>query len=151
MTVKLQKDDFDIGQELAALQASVASQPVGAMASFTGLVRADVKDKKPLIAMELECFEPMCLKTLQELESEAITRWQLSGCLIIHRFGRLLPAENIMMVATLAAHRQQAFDAASFLMDYLKSRAPFWKKEFFDGAAHWVAPRTTDEDALQKW
>ncbi len=150
MVVRLQKDAFDVGEELRLLQDQPFDTPIGAMASFTGLVRNDTPEN-PLIALELECFNAMCLKTLQTLETQAITRWNLPACLIIHRYGRLSVGEPIMMVATLSAHRKQAFDAATFLMDYLKTRAPFWKKEHFATGTRWVEALIADESALKNW
>ncbi len=150
MVVKLQKDGFDVGEELRTLQDQPFDTPIGAMASFTGLVRNDTPEN-PLIALELECFNAMCLKTLQDLETQAVTRWNLPACLIIHRYGRLSVGEPIMMVATLSAHRKQAFDAATFLMDYLKTRAPFWKKEHFATGTRWVEALIADESSLKNW
>lgn len=147
MTVSVQTEDFDIGRILADLTAGRSD--IGALVTFTGLVR-DMPGGG-LQAMELEHYPAMTEKALREIEAEARERWNLSASLIIHRIGRLQPGEQIMMVATGSAHRQDAFEAAEFLMDYLKSRAPFWKKEHTAEGADWVDARETDEDALNRW
>jgi molybdopterin synthase catalytic subunit len=145
MPARLQREDFDLGAELAALR--VGRSDIGALVSFTGLVR----DGGGLEAMELEHYPGMTEKALAAIEAEARRRWPLQACLIVHRYGRLAPGEQIMMVATASAHRQAAFAAAEFLMDYLKSRAPFWKKETSQSGARWVEARATDDDALGRW
>lgn len=147
MSVSVQSEDFDIGRILAEL--TKGRSDIGALVTFTGLVR-DMPDGG-LQAMELEHYPAMTEKALREIEAEACERWDLSASLIIHRIGRLEPGEQIMMVATGSAHRQDAFEAAEFLMDYLKSRAPFWKKEHTAGGADWVDARESDEDALSRW
>lgn len=146
MAVRVQREDFDLGAELAALRAGRTD--LGALVSFTGIVRAG---DPPLEAMELEHYPGMTERALEAVEAEARARWPLDACLIVHRHGRLAPGEQIMMVATASAHRQAAFAAAEFLMDYLKSRAPFWKKETTSDGARWVAARDTDEAALARW
>ena len=146
MAVRVQREDFDIGAELAGLTAGRTD--VGAVVSFTGLVR-DVSGS--LEAMELEHYPGMTEKALAAIEAEARRRWPLQACLIVHRVGALAPGERIMMVATASAHRAAAFAAAEFLMDYLKSRAPFWKKETGAGASAWVAAKDEDEAALGRW
>ena len=146
MAVRVQNADFDVGGELAALTAGRTD--VGAVVSFTGLVR-DVSGK--LEAMELEHYPGMTEKALAAIEAEARARWPLQECLIVHRIGRMAPGERIMMVATASAHRQAAFEAAEFLMDYLKSRAPFWKKETGAHGSAWVAAKDEDEAALTRW
>ena len=143
----MQRQDFDLGAELAALGAGRTD--IGALVSFTGLVRD--ASGAGLEALELEHFPGMTEKALAAIEAEARARWPLQACLIVHRYGRLAPGERIMMVATAAAHRQAAFAAAEFLMDYLKSRAPFWKKETGAGGARWVEARAADEAALGRW
>ena len=145
MTVRVQREDFDLGAELAALRAGRTD--IGAVVSFTGLVR----DAGGLETMELEHYPGMTEKALASIEAEARRRWQLAECLILHRYGRLSPGEQIMMVATASSHREAAFAAAEFLMDYLKSRAPFWKKESGAGGARWVEARAADEAALARW
>jgi molybdopterin synthase catalytic subunit len=145
VAVRVQRGDFDLGAELAGLRKG--RRDIGALVSFSGLVR----DTGGLEAMELEHYPGMTEKALAAIEAEARERWELGACLIVHRYGRLLPGEQIMMVATAATHRQAAFEAAEFLMDYLKSRAPFWKKEFARDGARWVAARESDEEALGRW
>jgi len=145
MTVRVQRENFDLGAELAALRAGRTD--IGALVTFSGLVR----DGGGLAAMELEHYPGMTEKALAAIAAEAEARWSLGACLVVHRYGRLEPGEQIMMVATGAAHRQAAFEAAEFLMDYLKSRAPFWKKEEAGGAARWVDAREEDEAALRRW
>ena len=141
MAVHVQQGDFDLGAEAAALEAGA-----GAVVTFTGIVRGgDVS------AMTLEHYPGMTEAALAEIEAEARARWPLSGLTIIHRVGRLLPGERIMMVAAASAHRQAAFEAAEFLMDYLKTRAPFWKKEETVAGARWVDARETDDSAARRW
>jgi len=144
--IRVQQDPFDPGAELNAFSAAVAG--AGAVVSFSGLVR-DVAGG--LRAMEIEHYPGMTEKALAEIRDQAVARWALAEALVIHRHGRLEPGEVIMMVATAARHRADAFAAAEFLMDYLKSRAPFWKKEETDDASDWVAARDADEDALKRW
>jgi molybdopterin synthase catalytic subunit len=143
--IRVQREDFDVGTELAALRS--ARTDIGALVSFTGLVR----DPGGLTAMELEHYPGMTEKALAAIEADAHARWPLQACLIVHRYGRLAPGEQIMMVATASAHRAAALAAAGFLMDYLKSRAPFWKKEIGRFGASWVAARDADEAALDAW
>jgi molybdopterin synthase catalytic subunit len=147
MTVSVQTEDFNIGRILAEL--TEGRSDIGALVTFTGLVR-DMPGGG-LQAMELEHYPAMTEKALREIEAEAQARWNLSASLIIHRIGRLQPGEQIMMVVTGSAHRRDAFEAAEFLMDYLKSRAPFWKKEHTAAGADWVDARESDEDALNRW
>ena len=149
MPARVQEADFDLGAELAALRAE--RQDIGALVSFTGLVRdhAGVRD---VTGMELEHYPGMTEKALAAIEAEARRRWDLQAVLIVHRVGRLEAGEQIMMVATASAHRAAAFAAAEFLMDYLKSRAPFWKKETgAGGQTAWVDAREDDEAALTRW
>jgi len=122
---------------------------MGAIVTFTGVVR-DLPDD-PLEAMEIEHYPGMTEAALSEMASQAIARFDLGDVLVIHRHGRLEPGEMIMMVATAAPHRKDAFEAAEFLMDYLKSRAPFWKREITANGAGWVASKAEDEDALARW
>jgi molybdopterin synthase catalytic subunit len=146
MAVRVQADDFDLGAELAALRAGRTD--IGALVSFTGLVR-DLDGR--LTGFELEHYPAMTAQALEAIEAEARNRWPLQASLIVHRFGRLAPGDQIMMVATASAHRGAAFAAAEFLMDYLKSRAPFWKKETTSAGAAWVDAREDDEAALARW
>lgn len=144
MAVRVQREDFDLGAELGALRAGRAD--IGALVSFTGLVRGGAVE-----TMELEHYPGMTERALAAIEAEAQDRWPLEASLIIHRYGPLAPGEQIMMVATASAHRQAAFEAAEFLMDYLKSRAPFWKKERTPDGGRWVDAREEDEAALGRW
>jgi len=146
MTVRVQSDPFDLGAETTAFAA--AARGAGAIVTFTGIVR-DVAGQ--LQAMEIEHYPGMTERALAAIRDEAVTRWSLTDALVIHRHGRLGPLEMIMMVATAAPHRADAFAAAEFLMDYLKSRAPFWKKEITADGADWVAAKDSDEAALLRW
>lgn len=148
MRVLVQEAGFDLGAESDAFAAGVSG--AGAIVTFTGVVRD--ADAGGLVAMEIEHYPAMTQKALEAIADEAMKRWSLADALVIHRFGRLEPGERIMMVATASRHRKHAFEAAEYLMDYLKSRAPFWKKEILaDGAADWVAAKDEDEDALSRW
>lgn len=145
MAVRVQREDFDCGAEIAALTAGQTE--IGAVVTFSGLVR----DSGGLASLELEHYPGMTEKALAAIEAEAVSRWELQASLIIHRYGRLVPGERIMMVATASRHRQAAFEAAEFLMDYLKSRAPFWKKESGPDGGRWVDATEQDEAALARW
>ncbi len=146
MTVRVQSDPFDAGTELNAF--SKTSTDVGAVVSFTGLVR-DVPGG--LQTMEIEHYPAMTQSAIERIVAEAESRWALADTLVIHRHGKLQAGDTIMMVATASKHRADAFAAADFLMDYLKSRAPFWKKESTGEGASWVAGKDEDEDALKRW
>jgi molybdopterin synthase catalytic subunit len=146
MAVRVQTDPFELGAEAARLVAGRGD--AGALVTFSGLVRDDAGT---LEAMEIEHYPGMTERAIGAMEDEAVRRWGLVASLVIHRHGRLRPGEPIMMVATAAPHRRDAFAAAEFLMDYLKSRAPFWKKEITRAGAEWVAARDTDEAALDRW
>ena len=144
MAVRVQEADFDTGAEIAALSAG--RDDVGAVVSFTGLVRGgDVSE------MVLEHYPGMTEKALEEIEAEARARWPLEGVTIIHRVGPLAPGARIVFVATASRHRAAAFEAAEFLMDYLKTKAPFWKKETTPDGAQWVDARETDDMAAARW
>jgi molybdopterin synthase catalytic subunit len=145
--VRVQEAAFDPGHELNAFTATVRG--AGAVVSFSGITR-DVAGAS-LNVMEIEHYPGMTEKALAAIRDEAMTRFSLSGAMILHRYGRLGAGDPIMMVATAARHRADAFAAAEFLMDYLKSRAPFWKKEVTADGATWVASRSEDEDALSRW
>lgn len=138
---------FDPGAELTAFTA--ANPGAGGVVSFTGIVRD--ADTGGLQHMEIEHYPGMTEAALADIRARACARWPLSGALIVHRHGILRPGEVIMMVATAARHRADAFAAAEYLMDYLKSRAPFWKKEVTGNGAAWVSARDADEDALDRW
>lgn len=144
--IRVQTELFDPGAELN--QFSKGLGRVGAVVSFSGIVRDEAGD---LQAMEIEHYPGMTERAIGEIVAEATTRWALARAMVIHRHGRLTPGQPIMMVATAAAHRSAAFKAADFLMDYLKSRAPFWKKELREGEAKWVAAKEQDEAALGRW
>jgi len=144
--IRVQEEGFDPGGELNGF--SVRAAGAGAIVSFSGLVR-DVSGG--LSVMEIEHYPGMTEKALGAIRDEAMTRWSLQDAMVIHRYGRLDAGEVIMMVATAARHRRDAFDGAEFLMDYLKSRAPFWKKEVTKSGAEWVASKDDDEDALKRW
>ena len=147
MRVRLQDTPFDPGRELAELRGS--GSEAGAMACFVGTVRSDVA--RPISSMTIEHYPGMTEAAISGHVDEAMRRWPLLDCLVVHRFGELLPGECIVLVATLAVHRSEAFSAAEFLMDYLKSRAPFWKKEHTPAGSRWVDATGTDEDALGRW
>lgn len=148
MRVSVQEGSFDLGSEAETF--AQANQGMGAIVTFTGIVRD--ADQGGLLAMEIEHYPAMTLKALTDIAQAALDRWSLGDALVIHRYGRLAPGERIMMVATASRHRKDAFEAAEYLMDYLKSRAPFWKKEILkDGGEGWVASKDEDEDALTRW
>jgi molybdopterin synthase catalytic subunit len=147
--IRVQREDFDIGAEVRTLTAGRAD--LGAIVTFTGTVR-DSAGGKPIAAMTLEHYPGMTEKELARIEAEAARRWPLAASLIVHRYGRLVPGDNIVLVVTASAHREAAFAAAEFLMDYLKTQAPFWKsEEGADGAAAWVEAREADDTALRRW
>ena len=149
MTIKVQAEDFDVGAELVAL--TDGDHGVGGLCSFVGLVR-DMAGTEPIGAMTLEHYPGMTEKALVEIEAEACERWPLSSTLIIHRYGRLEPGDRIVLVAAASAHRGAAFEACEFLIDWLKTKAPFWKlEETADGEAAWVEARDSDDDAAQRW
>lgn len=147
MRIAVQSDPFDIGAETNAFAQN--AQGAGAIVTFTGLVRDSAKSD--LDVMEIEHYPGMTERALTTIAEQALQRWSLADCLVIHRYGRLAPSDPIMMVATASRHRADAFAAAEFLMDYLKSRAPFWKKEITKSGTDWVAARDADETALKRW
>ncbi|MDU8912603.1 molybdenum cofactor biosynthesis protein MoaE [Aestuariicoccus sp. MJ-SS9] len=147
MRVVVQQEPFDFGAEAARF--ADGRHDMGAVVTFTGIVR-DLAGGD-LDAMEIEHYPGMTEKALTAIAEEAVARWSLGDALVIHRYGRMAPGERIMMVATAAPHRKDAFAAAEFLMDYLKSRAPFWKKEHGRAGAGWVAAKDEDEAALTRW
>ena len=146
--IRVQQQDFDVGAEIAVLRKGRSD--IGAIAAFVGLVR-DHADGREVTSMTLEHYPGMTEKELARIEAEARERWPLLDCLIVHRAGRLSAGENIVLVITLAEHRRAAFEAAQFLMDYLKTTAPFWKSEENGDERHWVAPRDTDGAAAERW
>ncbi|KEJ88745.1 molybdenum cofactor biosynthesis protein MoaE [Sulfitobacter donghicola] len=147
MRVSVQSEPFDLGQESTTFASG--HRNMGAIVTFTGIVR-DLPDD-PMDAMEIEHYPGMTEKAIATITKEAIERFSLGDALVIHRHGRLHPGEMIMMVATAARHRKDAFEAATYLMDYLKSRAPFWKRELSASGAAWVAAKDEDEAALERW
>jgi molybdopterin synthase catalytic subunit len=149
VSVRVQHEDFDIGAEVARLVAGRTD--IGAVVTFSGVVREE-NGSGAIAGMTLEHYPGMTEKELARVEAEAHARWPLQASLIVHRVGTLRPGENIVLVVTASAHRQAAFDAAAFLMDYLKTRAPFWKKELgADGREHWVEARDSDDAAAERW
>lgn len=148
MNIRVQQEDFDVGQELAALRAG--NSAIGAVACFVGLVR-DVNEGDAVSEMTLEHYPGMTEKSLITIAEEAAQRWNIIDSLIIHRVGLLRPTDQIVMVAIASAHRGEAFSACEFIMDYLKRRAPFWKKEQTPRGAHWVDARESDAAAEQRW
>ena len=147
MAVRVQREDFDVAAEIAALTAGRTD--VGAIVTFTGRVRGD---EGGVAAMTLEHYPGMTEAELGRIEAEAQSRWPLQASLIVHRVGELKPGDNIVLVVTASAHRQAAFEAAGFLMDYLKTRAPFWKKETdASGKTVWVEAHDEDESAVRRW
>ncbi|ETA52554.1 molybdenum cofactor biosynthesis protein MoaE [Ponticoccus alexandrii] len=147
MRVVVQEAPFDFGAEAAGFAAGRTD--MGAVVTFTGVVRDT--GAGDLDRMEIEHYPGMTEKALETIAAEAVARWSLGDALVIHRFGRMAPGEQIMMVATAAPHRKDAFEAAEYLMDYLKSRAPFWKKEHGRDGTSWVAAKDEDEEALTRW
>ena len=144
--ITITTEDFNAEDEINALRLA----GVGAIVTFTGIVR-DKAEHPDLIAMTLEHFPGMTEQEIQTIIDQARERWPLRAVRVIHRVGRLLPQENIVFVGTASAHRQAAFDSASFIMDYLKTNAPFWKKEETPAGASWVEARDDDDKALEKW
>jgi molybdopterin synthase catalytic subunit len=148
MTVRIQTADFDVARELEALRAR--DPKVGAVAAFIGTVR-DVNDGSSVAAMTLEHYPGMTEKALAAIIDEAKTRWDILDALIVHRVGPLAPADQIVLVGVTSAHRGEAFAACEFIMDYLKTRAPFWKKEATPDGARWVEARASDDEAAARW
>ena len=146
--IRVQREDFDIGAEIAAM--TDGNRAIGGVASFVGLVR-DMAGNASIGAMTLEHYPGMTEKALAKIEAEAQERWPLQASLIIHRYGRLEPGDRIVLVVTASAHRQAAFESAMFLMDYLKTKAPFWKLEETGDSAQWVDARESDDHALDRW
>lgn len=143
--IRVQAEDFDPGAELARFRQTTTD--VGAVATFLGLVRGD----GGLIAMTLDHYPGMTERQLEAIEAEARRRWPLADALVIHRHGRLLPGDNIVFVATASTHRQAAFEACEFLMDWLKTKAPFWKFEEHAQGGAWVDAKSTDDAAAARW
>ena len=148
MAVRVQAEDFDMGAELRALTRG--NTRIGGVATFTGLVR-EMAGERAIETMTLEHYPGMTERMLAEIDAEAHTRWPLEATLIIHRYGPLKPGDQIVLVITASAHRQAAFEAAQFLMDWLKTKAPFWKREAGPDGDNWVGARTSDDEAAAKW
>ena len=148
MMVRIQAADFDVGAEIAALRRG--NPQVGAVASFVGVVR-DVNDGGTVSEMTLEHYPGMTEKAIGEIIDQARGRWDVIDALVIHRIGKLAPTDQIVLVVVASAHRGDAFAACEFIMDYLKTRAPFWKKEQAGGAARWVEARAADDLAAERW
>ena len=146
--IKVQEEPFDVGAELAALTAGRTD--IGALASFVGLVR-DIAGDQRIVAMTLEHYPGMTEKKLAEIEAEAKARWPAAASLIVHRYGRMLPGEPIVLVATASHHRAAALESCAFLIDWLKTRAPFWKLEETPQDRRWVEARSTDDLAAARW
>ena len=146
--IRVQADDFDVGRELESLFKG--NHGVGGVCCFIGLVR-DIAGDKPIEAMTLEHYPEMTEKALSGIEAEARDRWPLADTLIIHRFGRLEPGDRIVMVATASAHREAAIEACHFLIDWLKTQAPFWKLEETPSGGQWVDARATDDASAERW
>ncbi|ESX13988.1 molybdenum cofactor biosynthesis protein MoaE [Mesorhizobium sp. M0179] len=147
-TVRIQRDDFDVAAEIAKLTGGRAD--IGAVVSFSGLCR---DEQGQLSALELEHYPGMAEAEISRIAGEALQRWPLQGLIVIHRHGKIAPGENIVLVVAASSHRQAAFEAANFLMDFLKSRAPFWKKEHrVDGSdGGWVEAKDADDQAAARW
>ncbi|HRD90460.1 MAG TPA: molybdopterin synthase catalytic subunit MoaE [Accumulibacter sp.] len=148
MAVRVQEADFDVGAELAALRRG--KPQIGALASFVGLVR-DVNDGSGVSEMTLEHYPGMTEKALKAIVDQASARWTIIDALVIHRVGRLLPTDQIVLVAVAGSHRGDVFAACQFIMDYLKTRAPFWKREVTGDGARWVDAREADDQAAERW
>lgn len=149
MAIRVQREDFDVGAEIAALTEGNAS--IGGVTSFVGLVR-DMADGARTSAMTLEHYPGMTEKMLAEIDAEAHDRWPLEASLIVHRYGRLEAGDQIVLVIAASPHRDAAFDACRFLIDWLKTKAPFWKlEEGDDGATRWVDAKDTDDIAAARW
>ncbi len=146
--IRIQADDFDIGREMEAL--SEGNLGVGGVCCFVGLVR-DIAGDKPIQSMTLEHYPEMTEKALAKIEAEARDRWPLEETLIIHRYGKLEPGDRIVMVATASAHREAAIEACHFLIDWLKTQAPFWKLEETPSGGEWVDARSSDDAAAERW
>ncbi len=148
MSVRVQEEDFDVGAEIDALVRG--NHKIGGVASFVGVVR-DVAGDQPIDAMALEHYPGMTEKKLAEIEAEANQRWPLEASLIVHRTGRLAPGERIVLVVTASAHRRAALESCAFLIDWLKTKAPFWKLEETADGGKWVDARDADDTAARRW
>ena len=147
MSVRVQAEDFDVAAELAAVRE--AGGGAGGIVPFTGI--RDMAGDRPISSMTLEHYPGMTVRELERIEAEAQDRWPLAASRVIHRYGKLFPGDNIVLVITASAHRQAAFEAAEFLVDWLKTRAPFWKQEATGSGPHWVEAKASDDDAAARW
>ena len=151
--ISVHTEDFDVGAEIAALTAGRTD--IGGLGCFVGLVRADKPHDAPgapIAALTLEHYPAMTHRAIARIAEEAEQRWSLLGCTVIHRAGRMLPGENIVLVLAASAHRQAALDATAFLIDWLKTKAPFWKREEFPGGgSSWVEAKAADDAAAARW
>ncbi len=148
MAIRVQQEDFDLGAELLALRQG--NPKIGAIASFLGLVR-DLNEGDAVAGMSLEHYPGMTEKALERIVEQAKARWDIFDALVIHRIGDLRPTDQIVLVAVTSAHRGEAFAACEFIMDYLKTQAPFWKREQTPSGARWVDARESDEQAVERW
>ena len=147
-TIRIQEADFDVGHEIAALTKGRVD--IGAVVSFSGICRGS-ENGEPIAALTLEHYPDMAEAEIKRHTDEAMSRWPLSGLTVIHRVGRIVPGENIVLVLAASAHRQAAFEAAAFLMDYLKADAPFWKREEGASGTGWIEARDHDAAAAARW
>ena len=147
-TIRIQQVDFDVAQEIAAL--TKGRTDVGAVVTFSGICRGS-ENGEPIAALTLEHYPGMAEAEIGRHADEALARWPLQGLTIVHRFGRIAPGENIVLVVTASSHRQAAFEAAEFLMDYLKTNAPFWKREETEKGTSWIEARDLDDAAAARW
>ena len=148
VTIRIQEADFDVGREIAAL--TKGRTDIGAVVSFSGICRGSEGDEA-IAALTLEHYPDMAEAEIMRHAQTALSRWPLTGLTVIHRVGRIVPGENIVLVVTASAHRQAAFEAAEFLMDYLKANAPFWKREESAGGTSWIDAREHDDEAAARW
>ncbi|MEO5693126.1 MAG: molybdopterin synthase catalytic subunit MoaE [Usitatibacter sp.] len=146
--VRVQQEDFDVGRELDALARG--NNDVGGLASFVGLVR-DANDGSNVSGMTLEHYPGMTERALEDICAQADARWKLLGLVVIHRFGSLVPGDRIVLVGVASAHRADAFEACEFIMDFLKTRAPFWKREDTATGSRWVEAKASDDEAAGRW
>jgi molybdopterin synthase catalytic subunit len=148
MTVRIQTEDFDVGAEIAAMRKG--NRSIGAVASFVGVVR-DVNEGDSVSRMTLEHYPGMTEKSIEEIVTQARSRWNVIDALVVHRVGTLAPTDQIVLVIVASSHRGDAFAACEFIMDYLKTRAPFWKKEQTGEGERWVDARASDDIAAERW
>jgi molybdopterin synthase catalytic subunit len=148
VTIRIQEADFDVGHEIAALTKGRID--IGAVVSFSGICRGS-ENGEPIAALTLEHYPDMAEAEIKRHADEAMSRWPLSGLTVIHRVGRIVPGENIVLVLAASAHRQAAFEAAEFLMDYLKANAPFWKREESAAGTSWIGAHDHDDAAAARW